>query len=197
MVCFNPPLSNVSNSRDRQFLRRTFIPIAEDIQCWKIHEGCVRAMTWDDEGTIATLGFWQSGDMVGVFPSWSMTFHLECLVNVRASPVSADDVHESVLLMAHFDQVQQLLQITSHRRVEHRLMNFLYWLASRFGRRVVEGYLVELRLTHQDIADTIRTTRVTVTRLLHQLQEEGKIVWKKQRCLLKQIPDSVIASRLN
>jgi Crp-like helix-turn-helix domain len=196
MVCLNPPLSNVSSPRHRQFLRRTFIPIAEDVQCWRIHEGCVRAMTWDDEGTIATLGFWQSGDIVGAFPSWSIAFHLECLVNVCASPVSPDDIRESVLLMSHFDQAQQLLQITSHRRVENRLMNFLCWLASRFGHRVAEGYLVELRLTHQDVADTIRTTRVTVTRLLHQLQEEGKIVWRKQRCLLKEVPSSMMASGL-
>jgi hypothetical protein len=197
MVCFNPPLSHVFSPRHRQFLRRTFIPITEDIQCWRIHEGCVRAMTWDDEGTIATLGFWQSGDIVGIFPSWAMTFHLECLVNVSASPIATDDVYESVLLMSQFDQVQHLLQITSHRRVENRLVNFLYWLASRFGRRVAEGYLVELRLTHQDIADAIRSTRVTVTRLLHQLQQDEKIVWKKQRWLLKKIPDSVAENILN
>jgi hypothetical protein len=33
--------------------------------------------------------------------------------------------------------------------------------------------------------------------LLHQLQEEGKIVWKKKRCLLKHIPDGVMANRVN
>jgi hypothetical protein len=154
-------------------------------------------MTWDDEGTVATLGFWQSGDIVGIFPSWTMTFHLECLVNVHASPISNDDVHESMLLRAQFDQAQHLLQITSHRRVENRLMNFLYWLAGRFGRRVTEGYLVELRLTHQDIADTIHSTRVTVTKLLQQLQQDGKIIWKKQRCLLKKVPDDITDNILN
>jgi DNA-binding transcriptional regulator LsrR (DeoR family) len=37
------------------------------------------------------------------------------------------------------------------------------------------GVLLNLALTHQDFADTLGMTRITVTRLLNQLEREGKI----------------------
>jgi CRP-like cAMP-binding protein len=35
---------------------------------------------------------------------------------------------------------------------------------------------LNIRLTHQDLAAVCSTTRVTITRMLGKLQEEGKIV---------------------
>ena len=48
------------------------------------------------------------------------------------------------------------------------LFKFLEWLDKRFGEDVENGRLLNLRLTHQDIAETLGTTRVTVTRILNQ-----------------------------
>lgn len=58
------------------------------------------------------------------------------------------------------------------------------WLAQRFGHEVAQGQIIDLRLTHQEIAQYIGTTRVTVTRLLNRLQQEGKIVCSSQQCIL-------------
>ena len=57
-------------------------------------------------------------------------------------------------------------------------------LAHRFGHEVAEGKSLDLRLTHQEIAQDIGATRVTVTRLLKRFQQEGKIIWSRQRCIL-------------
>jgi len=44
-----------------------------------------------------------------------------------------------------------------------------------FGRDVDQGRLIDLQLTHQDLAESISLTRVTVTRLLKNLKEQGKL----------------------
>jgi CRP-like cAMP-binding protein len=183
MVCsdFSQNLKTIEHQI--QFMRRASLPL-DGRRVWKIQAGCVRATTWDEEGSMATLGFWRSGDIVGAFQSRIVPFRIECLMPVQATPVPPGQIHESVLLLSCFDQTQELLQITSHRRVEARLVNFLHWLGSRFGDRVDEGYAIDLRLTHQDIADAIRSSRVTVTRLLLQLQHEGKLQWNRQACVL-------------
>ena len=45
------------------------------------------------------------------------------------------------------------------------------------------GRLIDLRLTHQDLAELLGTTRVTVTRSLIQLEQQGLI----QRLSLQRI----------
>jgi CRP-like cAMP-binding protein len=67
-----------------------------------------------------------------------------------------------------------------------RLEKFLDWLVFRFGTPAPQGYLVEIRLTHQDISEAIGSTRVSVTRVLNQFQQAGKIKWSSHRLLVLQ-----------
>ncbi|HEY9658415.1 MAG TPA: Crp/Fnr family transcriptional regulator, partial [Allocoleopsis sp.] len=51
----------------------------------------------------------------------------------------------------------------------------LNWLARRVGSKVNNGYLLDLKLTHKDLAEFSGLTRVTVTRILNQLEQQGFI----------------------
>jgi hypothetical protein len=42
-------------------------------------------------------------------------------------------------------------------------------------REVEKGHLIDLRLTHQEIAEILGITRVTVTRLLREFEQQGAI----------------------
>jgi CRP-like cAMP-binding protein len=67
------------------------------------------------------------------------------------------------------------LEILHCRAVDASLLRLLSWLAKKFGHQVEKGQLIDLRLTHQEIAETIGTTRVTVTRLLNEFEKQGII----------------------
>nr|WP_242041824.1 helix-turn-helix domain-containing protein [Alkalinema sp. FACHB-956] len=79
--------------------------------------------------------------------------------------------------------------------MEERLVRLLVWLSDRFGEESSLGAVINFRLTHQDIADLLGTTRVTVTRLLNQLEKQGtierpsirKIILKEIDCWYYQI----------
>ncbi len=58
------------------------------------------------------------------------------------------------------------------------------WLSCQFGQTVPQGKLLNFHLTHQDIAETIGTTRVTVTRLINRLEREGRIVRSHRNLIL-------------
>jgi CRP-like cAMP-binding protein len=64
------------------------------------------------------------------------------------------------------------MSIINFKRVSLRIWQFLLWLINKFGRELEQGKLIELAITHQEIADVLNTTRVTVTR---QLEVEGKL----------------------
>jgi len=65
-----------------------------------------------------------------------------------------------------------------------RLQQLLSWLALKFGHPIHQGRLIQLRLTHQDIADAIGTTRVTVTRLMQDLERSGEIGYSPKKCII-------------
>ncbi len=57
-----------------------------------------------------------------------------------------------------------------------RLARFLIDLARQHGQLLGNGWVAVRRPTHQDIANSIGTTRETVTRLMADLEQRGQVV---------------------
>ncbi|MEB3307999.1 MAG: Crp/Fnr family transcriptional regulator [Cyanobacteriota bacterium] len=76
-------------------------------------------------------------------------------------------------LAARYRQSEALLALLGLRRVEDRVRGFLELLAHDYGQPCDQGLRLSVRLTHQDIASALSTTRVTVTRVVGALREEG------------------------
>jgi CRP-like cAMP-binding protein len=159
----------------RLFVRRALLPSRLD-GLWQIDSGIVRTMTWLEDGTVLTLGIWGAGDVIGKALSKIDPYQIECLTPVEATLLSIEDGHHlPEALIAQIQQLEELAVIRSHKRVEEALMQLLFWLARKFGREVDRGHLLDLRLTHQDLSELLGSTRVTVTRILSQLEEQGLI----------------------
>ena len=75
-------------------------------------------------------------------------------------------------MAARYRQAESMLALLGLRRVEERVRGFLELLAKDFGEPCDAGLRLNLRLTHQEIASALSTTRVTVTRVLGQLRDE-------------------------
>lgn len=158
-----------------KFARRSLLPLGANY-LWKIESGVVRTLTWLEDGTTVTLGLWGVGDVVGRVLSLAEPFQIECLTPVEVTLLSLDKGHQvNEAIIRHSQQIQELLQIVHCRSVDASLLKLLAWLAKKFGHGVETGQLIELRLTHQEISETLGTTRVTVTRLLNDFEKQGII----------------------
>ncbi len=62
-----------------------------------------------------------------------------------------------------------------------RLANLLIRFANDFGQDVEEGTMIEIILTHQEIANLLGVSRVTVTKTLNKLIDEGIIKIKERK----------------
>lgn len=131
-----------------------------------------------------TLGFWGKGDIVGHPLSRMKPYQVECLTTVQISELPPESGYLQKALLTHVWKSEELLRIIHQSSIADRLLHLLLWLADQFGRPVISGTLLELRLTHQDLADTIGSTRVSVTRLLGQMEREGKIERSPRKLLL-------------
>ena len=67
------------------------------------------------------------------------------------------------------------LSTLGQRRTIDRLLGFLSLLIEEYGEPVEEGYCLPYPLTHAQIGSAIGSTRVTVTRLMGKLRQQGLI----------------------
>ncbi len=167
----------------RAFKRRELLPLKSDC-LWKIEQGIVRTFTWNEEGKTTTLGFWGKGDIVGRALSKLEFYQIECLTPVQTSQMPPDfsSLHDELLIQIW--KSEQMLRIINQHRIINRLWCLLEWLACRFGEAVPGGISLNLYLTHQDIAETINTSRVRISKLLSQLEREGKIERARRNLIL-------------
>ena len=158
-----------------QFPRRALLPLGRDY-LWQIESGVVRTSTWLEDGTNVTLGLWGAGDVVSRVLSKADPYQIECLTPVEVSLLPLDRWYQvNDALIKHIQQFQEFLEILHCRSVETSLLRLLTWLANKFGQEVERGQRIDLRLTHQELSEIIGTTRVTVTRLLKDFENQGII----------------------
>jgi CRP-like cAMP-binding protein len=168
-------LNLIASDHPFLFSRREQMPVHDEL-LWKILEGQVRTVTWDDEGNLTTLGIWGSNDFLGQPFSIVAPYQIECLNPVKAirCPMPAAPQTTSILLN-NIQQTEKLMSILQIRAMTDRIYKILDWLSERFGHAYPLGKTVGFGLTHQQIADLAGTTRVTVTRLLQILEADQRI----------------------
>lgn len=97
------------------------------------------------------------------------------------------------LLELRLVQYEELIRCLLPRETEVRLANLLPILAQKFGERRGNGAVtIDLRLTHQDLAAMVASTRESVTKVLNELRardmiqiESGRITLKDSRGLAR------------
>ena len=170
--------------KQKIFAHQAIVPLQANI-LYRIERGVVRSVTWDEEGVPILLGYWGAGDVIGQPLSCVSPYQIECLTSVEvvALPMQMwSQVLEAIAL--HAQQAEELLRIASLKPLSLRFWQLLLWLGKKFGRDVEAGRLIDLKLTHQELAEAVNSTRVTVTRTLQQFEQEGRLVRQKKRLIL-------------
>jgi CRP/FNR family transcriptional regulator len=54
-------------------------------------------------------------------------------------------------------------------------------LSDRYGEKTAEGVTLNIKLTHQEIAEMTGMTRETVTRMIDKWQKDGEIIVLKNK----------------
>jgi CRP-like cAMP-binding protein len=79
------------------------------------------------------------------------------------------------ILAAQVADRELAVAIALEPRVERRLLLKLRQLGERFGRVTPQGVRLDLRLTHQQLADMVGAVRESVTIALGKLADSGRL----------------------
>ncbi len=89
-------------------------------------------------------------------------------------------------------QSDEAIESLLSREVSARLATLLLNLGERFGESTGSGKILKVRLTHQDLANMIVSTREAVSKAMSEFQREGLIEVRNRRiCLTRQLAEDV------
>jgi CRP-like cAMP-binding protein len=165
-----------------------------DGEIWQVYRGVVQLSRVQHDGREIISGWITANGVFGAFADDVLLYRAVALNDVYAKSYSARDLVRYPDLTRQFVtqfsdrliQSQQLLAIVATSRVENRLRNLLSFLKQEMGQSVENGVRLPIRFTHQQLAEAIHTTRVTITRILGDLQQQEVIYFDRDRHIVIQ-----------
>lgn len=159
---------------------------------WEVNRGVVQLIKFNYQGEETSLGWVKTHNYFGSWLTCLDTFHAKALCDVYLFWYSLMDIENNPNLaqkilpqvVKRLQQSEELLAIAGLKKVEDRLIKLLKLLGKEMGEQKESTIRLKVRFTHQNLANTIGTTRVTVTRLLGDLQKQGLISLDSSRHIL-------------
>ena len=161
-----------------------------DSGVWQVYRGVVQLSRVKQDGGEVVVGWVSANGIFGNCCGISLeAYRAVALCDVYARRYCSTDVIRHPLLARQFltqyserlIKSEQLLSIIAVRKVEERLMQLLLMLKKEMGQFVGEDIRLQVRFTHQQLAEAICTTRVTITRILGDFQNRGLICLDRDR----------------
>ncbi|MBN3891183.1 MAG: PAS domain S-box protein [Nostoc sp. JL31] len=148
-----------------------------------VSQGLVKLSTYCETGEEVLIGLATAGMVFGSSLTSLNIYQATVLADVELVSIYAAEMAASPTLShtllpkinQRLQQTESFLVICGRRRVQERLHHLLQLLKREVGETVPEGTRLSVRFTHEDFASACCTTRVTITRLMGKLQEEGII----------------------
>ena len=167
------------------------IPMLKN-KIWLVVRGMVKLGAVSVHGDELLLGLAGPNEPFGESLSTVEAYEATALSDCDLLCLTTHDVEQSPQLAiammdaitARLRQAESMLALLGLRRVEERVRGFLTLLAQDYGQSCDEGLRLNLRLTHQEMASALSTTRVTVTRVIGLLRDEGWLKIDQQRHLV-------------
>ena len=185
-----------------------FTPGDPDDQLYFVLEGTVRLYKIYGDYKEATIALLRDTGVFGklslVEGRWQDVF-AEAVTDVRVAGVQKATLTEvikrrpefAMKLFSSFSerlrQSDEVIESLLYREVSARLATLLLNLAERFGESNGSGVVLSVRLTHQELANMIASTREAVSKVMSEFQREGSIEVHNRRIVL--VDKEAIAER--
>jgi len=163
-------------------------------------EGAVISTFHSGAGKMGVTGIWFPGDILGAadlggYPLRQLT--LRCLTDTQ---IYSLDTPEFFRVAARFPElaaaviralsvrlrwIARLALTLETQSAFERVCTVLLALVEKFSVAEPDGLLIELKLTHEELASFVGVTRQFVISVLKELQRKGLIEHRKRRILIR------------
>lgn len=193
-----------SRCRTRKFTRNepVYLPADEASSVLLLVSGRVKICNITSEGKQAILAFIEPGELFGelaMLETGQREEYAEATENSTVVLIPGDEIQR--LMQEHADVAIGITKLMGFRRKKierrlkyllfhsnrDRLIHLLLELSEQYGKQTADGLMLDFKLSHQDLANIIGSTRETVTVALGEMQSEGLLVLGRRKVVLKDV----------
>ncbi len=173
-----------------------FTPGDPDDQLYFVLSGTVRLYKIYGDYKEATTALLKDGGIFGklnlVEGRWQDVF-AEAVTDARVASIQKASIERAMRsrpdfalrlfssLSERLRQSDEVIESLLHREVSTRLATLLINLSERFGEKNGDGVALDVRLTHQDLANMIASTREAVSKVMSEFQRDGIIETRSRK----------------
>ncbi len=207
-------LLNVVEQLDLPRHHQIFGPGSPNHSLYFIERGSIRVTRPSPDGkSFVILSLLGPGDLLGDIDAYEDTHDCsaETLEECRIYILSRRDFEALVrdnpgfalclihVLADRLKQAQARIEDLVFRQVPSRVAKLFMNLAENHGKMTPTGIILDLPLTHQEIADIVGSSRVTVTQVLNRFRAMNWVAIKSKRVTIHDVEalEDLIASDAN
>lgn len=161
---------------------------------WQVRSGLVKLTTFRQSGQEVLVGLAGASAPFGSTLTTLPLYEATALADTQLWCIPLSEFASSPQLQQRLlpqinqrlKQTESLLAVCGQTRLADRLHSLLQLLKQEIGQPVANGTRLSVRLTHEELATACCTTRVSITRLLTQLQQQERLSVDSQHHLILQ-----------
>ena len=170
---------------------------------YMVKSGRLKLTKFSAEGKELTLGFATKNTVFGeesLFSKGRFSVNVEAVEESCIITCPKEDMEQLFIEKPHIavkvirslsqklSQSKEQLSDLAFHNVRERLLSTLERLAENYGYRTEQGQHIDFKLTHNELANIINASRVTVTQTLSELRQENLVEIKDNEIILKKTP---------
>tara|TARA_Y100000589_G_C27189247_1_gene644046 strand:+ start:1770 stop:2489 length:720 start_codon:yes stop_codon:yes gene_type:complete len=196
-------LKILTNSKYKFYSKSELIYKKNDLSknFYLIREGVVKISRFFESGNEVTLNLLKKGAIFGILSFLTNgnareSYCAYAFTRVKLEVAPLDSLNYEILknknirsqLLQCFSQrilySENIIETLNESNKYKKLIRFLIFLSNEFGTLSLDGILINLEITHQSISECIGTCRLTITRQISKLKDQGLIKIKNKRIVI-------------
>jgi hypothetical protein len=172
------PLEPLEKAIQRRYQKGDTILLSEN-SVLEVQEGIIAQTMVHQDGSEVLLGLF--GPHTLVVPHPADTCYIQLIAHTPATlliqpwPTAALDTRFAEKLRSRLQQMEAWAAMQARPHLDQRVLGILSLLAEQFGTECERGELIQVRITHTQLASAVGATRSTITRTLGDLKLQERL----------------------
>lgn len=167
-----------TRGREQYYPRGVMVHLQAD-QALLIETGILSLQVNHPDGSNVLLGLFGPNQLVCGHPHDGCAIYLQAHTPISAQLLLWQRVVNEPLLIERLRMRLQLMEAwascQAHPYLDQRVLGILNLLAEQFGKQHNHGLLIDVRITHEQLASAVGSTRATISRIIRDLRTRNML----------------------
>lgn len=163
----------------RRYQRGDLILLDADVVL-QVQSGVLATTMIHQDGAAVMLGLSGPGQLLIAHPADNchvqIVAHTDALVSIQDWETACRQPNFTKKLRARLQQMEGWAAMQARPYLDEKILGILGLLATQFGHPCDEGILIDVRITHAQLASAVGATRTSISRVLGELRLAGKLI---------------------